>query len=273
MMSPLPESNKKHIQAAEGEGGMPKETVETVSWADFVAAVRVFKDDYLIVNHPDTPVRAPWDEPNKTGEYSLTQIPEGMTEEEFKEKVAGVTDVVFTCMDKDCTHSTWEKMRNEQVNVLMFSWGGGVVQHDIEGREGAVDALVTIATYLAQLKREGAMPQLERIHADDHDNVCGAVKAFLGGMPLHELLSQLLNKEVLPHSSEEQETMVFLIRHAAQIFIGAFRGTEVEVKAEVHITDREQPENSALKQLDLGSDLPEIDVAALLKFRDWRLTH
>jgi hypothetical protein len=240
-----------------------RRNMERVLFADFVQAVKVFAGDYSIVNHAELEVRSPWDEPNPAGVYSLTQLPEGMTEDEFLGRMQPITDIVITCMDKDCAHSTWEQMGIEPMKLMMLTWGGGIVQHNLEGREGVVEAMGTIANYLAQLKREGKLPNLATIHADDHDSVCGAVKAFLGGTPLHEYLGQFLGREVTEHSPEEDEVMEWLVRHGAQGFVAAFSGTGVEVISRLHYTDRQNPDNNRLTQIELGVDLPEMDVAAL----------
>ena len=155
---------------------MPKDKFQSVTFEEFVGAVSVFANDYNLVGESGAPIKAPWDEPNEAGTYSLTQIPEGLSEGEFVERVQEVSDIAITCMDKDCAHSTWEKIDAEPENTLMFTWGGGVVQHNVDGREGAVEAIATIASYFARLKHEGRWTNLKHIHADDHDSVCGAVK-------------------------------------------------------------------------------------------------
>ncbi len=251
----------ERFQGTKGRDG----NLERLSFGDFVSAVRVFANDYSIVNRPELPVRSPFDEPNEAGKFSLTQIPEGMTESEFVERMRPITDVVVTCMDKDCAHSTWERSGAGAERVMMLTWGGGVVQHNLEGREGAAEAMGTIAEYLAQLKREGRLPNLKTIHADSHDSVCGAVEAFLGGKPLHEYLSEFLGRQVTAHSPEEDAVMEWFVRHGAQVFVTAFKGTELEVTAHLHLTDRDNPDGSVLREIPLGVDLPEMDVAAFIE--------
>lgn len=237
--------------------------MEEVTFAEFAHAFRVFGGDYGIVGHPELEKRLPWDEPNPAGAYSLTQVPENMTEEEFLRGVEDMTDLVITCMDKDCAHSTWEQLQQTGKKVVMFSFGGGVVQDVIESGADRVSALYTIARYTGGLRRGGHLKKLETVHAADHDSVCGAVKLFLGKKPLHELLTEKLGRQITEHSPEENNMMAALVRDGAQNWIQAFAGTGVNVVAELHYTDREDPQNSTITHIDLGSGKPQLNISAL----------
>ncbi len=242
---------------------MPKEHFKRISFERFVEAMQVFSNDYEIVAHPWLEIRTCWEEPNEAGLYSLTQIPAAMNEVEFLEKMQGITDIAVTCMDKDCAHSTWEEIEAEPEQIMMLTWGGGVVQN---GRE-RVQALQSIASYLAQLKWAGKLPQLSTIHADDHNHVCGAVKVWLG-QSLPEFLTELYGKEITPQSEEEDAVMESLIRDGAFVWIVAFAGTGVEVLSHLHVTDRDNPENNYRKRIDLDSNEPKMNVQMLVHLRE-----
>ncbi len=242
------------------------------TYQDLRQAFKTFEGDYNIVGHPELPVRHPWEEPNPPGTYSLTQIPESMSEDEFLERVKGVTSIGVTCMDKDCAHSTWEKLKSGGANVMMITLAGGVVQHDLEQRPGATKAMNTMARYFAHQKREGNMPNLVEVHCDDHDSVCGAVKVSLGGVPLHELLSRWYGKPLTEHSPEEDLVMEALIRNGAQQWKRLFAGTGVEIVAELHTTDRKNPDKSRLVPINLGPEDPQVNIAFLLAVEESR-TH
>ena len=242
---------------------MPKEHLKRISFERFVKAMQVFSNDYEIVAHPELEIRTCWEEPNDAGTYSLTQIPAGMTEVEFLEKMQGITDIAVTCMDKDCAHSTWEKIEAEPEQIMMLTWGGGVVQN---GRE-RVRALQVIASYLSELKWEGKLPDLSLIHADDHDHVCGAVKVWLG-QSLPEFLTELYGKEITPQSEEEDALMESLIRDGAFVWIAAFAGTGVNVLSHLHVTDRDNPEQSHLRRIDLDSSAAKMNVPMLINLRE-----
>ena len=246
---------------------MPKEQIERISFEHFVEAMRVFANDYEIVAHPELEIRTCWEEPNDPGTYSLTQIPAGMTEVKFLEKMRGITDIALTCMDKDCAHSTWEKIEAEPEQIMMLTWGGGVVQ----GGRDRVRALQVIASYLSQLKWDGKLPNLSLIHADDHDHVCGAVKVWLG-QSLPEFLTELYGKEITPQSEEEDALMESLIRDGAFVWIAAFAGTDVEVLSNLHVTDRDNPTHSHLRRIDLDSSAAKMNVQMLINLRELMLT-
>ena len=246
---------------------MPKEHSKRISFKGFVEAMQVFANDYEIVGHPELEIRTCWEEPNEAGTYSLTQIPAGMTEVEFVEKMQPITDIAVTCMDKDCAHSTWEKIEAEPEQIMMLTWGGGVVQ---KGRD-RVQSMQVIASYLSQLKRDGQLPDLSLIHADDHNHVCGAVKVWLG-QSLPEFLTALYGKEITPQSEEEDALMESLIRDGAFVWIAAFAGTEVEVLSNLHVTDRDNPENNHLRRIDLDSSAAKMNVQMLIHLRELMLT-
>ncbi|MGD8370819.1 MAG: hypothetical protein PVG64_08545 [Syntrophobacterales bacterium] len=245
---------------------MSKEHFKRISFNRFVEAMQVFSNDYDIVGHPELEIRTCWEEPNEAGLYSLTQIPAAMNEDEFLEKMHGITHIAVTCMDKDCAHSTWEMIEAEPEQIMMLTWGGGVVQN---GRE-RVQALQTIASYLSQLKWDGKLPQLSLIHADDHNHVCGAVKVWLG-QSLPEFLTELYGKEITPQSEEEDALMESLIRDGAFVWIAAFAGTGVEVISHLHVTDRDNPQHSHLRKIDLNSSEPKMNVRMLVNLRELML--
>lgn len=242
---------------------MPKEHSKRIPFQKFLEAMQVFANDYEMVGHPELEIRTCWEEPNDAGTYSLSQIPEGMTEVEFLEKMQGITDIAITCMDKDCAHSTWEKIEAAPEQIMMLTWGGGVVQ---KGRDRVV-ALQAIASYLSQLKWDGKLPNLSLVHADDHNHVCGAVKVWLG-QSLPEFLTQLYGKEITPQSEEEDALMESLIRDAAYVWIAAFTGTGVEVVSNLHVTDRENPQHSHLRRINLDASESKMNVQMLLQLKD-----
>ena len=246
---------------------MPKEHFKRIPFERFVEAMQVFANDYEIVGHPELEIRHCWQEPNDAGTYSLTQIPTGVTEVEFLEKMQSITDIAVTCMDKDCAHSTWEKIEAEPEQIMMLTWGGGVVQN---GRD-RVRALQVIASYLSQLKWDGKLPNLASIHADDHNHVCGAVKVWLG-QSLPEFLTELYGKEITPQSEEEDALMESLIRDGAFVWIAAFAGTGVEVLSNLHITDRDNPAHSHLRRIDLDPSAAKMNVPMLINLRELMLT-
>jgi hypothetical protein len=246
-----------------GGDAMPKEHSKLIPFQKFLEAIQVFANDYEMVGHPELESRTCWEEPNDAGTYSLSQIPEGMTEVEFLEKMQGITDIAITCMDKDCAHSTWEKIEAAPEQIMMLTWGGGVVQ---KGKDRVV-ALQAIASYLSQLKWDGKLPNLSLIHADDHNHVCGAVKVWLG-QSLPEFLTQLYGKEITPQSEEEDALMESLIRDAAYVWIAAFTGTGVEVVSNLHVTDRENPQHSHLRRINLDASESKMNVQMLLQLKD-----
>ncbi|UCG13408.1 MAG: hypothetical protein JSU72_02665 [Deltaproteobacteria bacterium] len=241
---------------------MPKEHLKRISFERFVEAMQVFSNDYEIVAHPWLEIRTCWEEPNEAGVYSLTQIPAVMNEGEFLEKMQPITNIAVTCMDKDCAHSTWERIEAEPEQIMMLTWGGGVVQN---GKE-RVQALQVIASYLGQLKWDERLPHLSTIHAADHDHVCGAVKVWLG-QSLPEFLTELYGKEITPQSEEEDTLMESLIRDGAFVWIAAFAGTGVEVLSHLHVTDRDNPENNHLRRIDLDSSGAKMNVQMLIHLR------
>ena len=246
---------------------MPKENFKRVSFKEFAEAMQVFANDYEIVGQPDLEMRTCWEEPNDAGTYSLTRIPAGMTEVEFLEKMQGITHIAITCMDKDCAHRTWEKIEAEPGEIMMLTWGGGVVQ---KGRE-RIRAMQAIASYLGQLKWNGKLPDLSFIHADDHDHVCGAVKVWLG-QSLPEFLTELYGKEITPQSAEEDALMESLIRDGASVWMAAFAGTGVEVLSHLLVTDRDNPQHSHLRRINLDSSESKMNVQMLIQLKELMLT-
>jgi hypothetical protein len=258
---------KRHSGHFSGGDAMPKENLQRISFKEFVEAMQVFANDYELVGFPDLEIRTCWEEPNDAGTYSLTQIPAGMTEVEFLEKMQTITQIAITCMDKDCAHSTWEKIEAEPEQIMMLTWGGGVVQ---KGRD-RVCAMQTIASYLGHLKRDGKLPRLSLIHADDHDHVCGAVKVWLG-QALPEFLTELYGKEITPQSEEEDALMESLIRDGAFVWMAAFAGTGVEVLSHLLITDRDNPQHSRLRRINLDSSESKMNVQMLIQLKELMLT-
>jgi len=230
-----------------------------VAFDQFREATAVFAADYGIVGHPELKPRAPWEEPNEDGVYSLTQIPRGMKEPEFLSRIQEAGELVVTCMDKDVAHSTWEKLkRGQDAGLIMLTWGGGVVQY---GRE-RVSALIAIARYFAGLKQAGLLPNLRRVNADDHDHVCGAVKAWIGE-PLPRLLSRLTGRRITPYCTEEDRVMEALIRDGAFVWVQEFDGTDAKVVSHLHATNRENKSESSLVSIDLDPAGEQMNVAML----------
>ena len=91
----------------EGENATMTELAK-VSWEQFVQAMRVFENDLELVRHPHTPKISPFGPTNGTDDeghrqYNLTQIPEGMTEEQFAKLLKTRKIVKVGCMDKDAS--------------------------------------------------------------------------------------------------------------------------------------------------------------------------
>ena len=70
------------------------------TWDQFREAMEVFKDDLGIAGHGDELPISPFDPSKEYGQYSLTQIPDDMSEEQFRNQMANVRKITITCMDR-----------------------------------------------------------------------------------------------------------------------------------------------------------------------------
>ena len=186
---------------------MPPEATNRIEFSQVKNAFQVFKNDYGIVRHPNTPFRNPFQEPNGLDpqgyrQYNLTLIPEEMTEADFLQKLNGI--LVISCMDKDVALPLYNKLKDEnsQTPIVFLSMAGGIVQEHDERKL----ALSTILTYISQ-HQEG----ITQVLATDHDHTCGYVKFVLGGTSLAEKLGVTV-AEIGEHSkTNEQAAMKSLI--------------------------------------------------------------
>lgn len=197
-------------------------------WARMNRALEVFRDDYAIVGHPGEPTVSPFDPPRPYGQYTLTQLPAGLSEEAFASRMSGVRKIVVTCMDRRVARRIWEAEAEGGVPVFLLAVAGGVVQ--TEARHRAMEAL---AGYLARFEH------VEQVVAADHEHVCGAVKHFLAQVGLsHERgLPGLLGKA--PGSAEEREIMNRLIAHGAGPWVRAFGPRRVAAR-DAYVREAEQ---------------------------------
>ena len=198
------------------------------TWDQFKEAFAVFHNDYQIVGHPGEPTVSPFDEPREYGKYSLTQIPDLMTEKEFESQMGSMKKILITCMDKRVARKIWESENGASGEVFLLAIGGGVVQNR-ERRK----AIEVIAGYLAQFH------QLRKVVASDHEHVCGAVKYFLAnvGLSNENGLPGLLGKP--SGSEEEREIMNRLIAHGAHPWIKEF-GDDKVVAKDAYVNESER---------------------------------
>ena len=218
------------------------------TWDQFKEAFSVFHNDYQIVGYPGEPTVSPFDEPREYGKYSLTQIPDLMTEKEFESRMGSIKKFLL--------HVWISGLREKSGNLKMgraakfFSWlsVGGVVQN----RE-RIKAVEVIAGYLAQFH------QLEEVVASDHDHACGAVRYFLAnvGLSHEDGLPGLLGKP--PGSKEEREIMNRLITHGAQLWIQEF-GDDKIVAKDAYINESERDVQEFLIQI---TDLKPLSIEQL----------
>lgn len=221
------------------------------SWEEYIKAMQIFKDDYAIVNHSGDPTISPFAKPRDYGQYSLTQIPAGLLEQEFKEKMAKVKKILITCIDKRVALPAWKKEGGEKDDVFILAIGGGVVQ-DGE-RQGAMEIIVN---YLGQFK-----DNIDQVVAADHDHVCGAAKYFLGqrGLVYDTGVCGLLKKE--PGCKEEKELMDQLIANGAKVWIDVFGQDKVVAKNAIVKEDRQDID---MVEINLESVRP-LSVVELVK--------
>jgi carbonic anhydrase len=191
----------------------------TPTWDQFKGAFAVFHNDYQIVGHPGEPAVSPFDKPREYGKYSLTQIPDLMTEKEFESEMGSIRKILITCMDKRVARKIWESEDGAGGSVFLLAIAGGVVQNRDRRK-----AMEVIAGYLAQF------PQVREVCASDHEHVCGAVRYFLAnvGLSHEDGLPGLLGKP--PGSEEEREIMNRLIAHGAEPWIQEFGENKIVAK-------------------------------------------
>lgn len=184
-----------------------KEATQKVTWDEFTTAFAVFGGlkggDYAIVNHSDTPYANPFSRPNgldaeRNRQYSVTQIPEGMTEEKFLRELKTRSILFIGCMDKDAIGPAWDLLAKEDAeeNIMTLSIGGGIVQE----RDDRVAALKTVLTYLSE------NGNFQTVIPTGHNHSCGLVKAVINsGKTLPEVLGED------PASGKENTAMKSLI--------------------------------------------------------------
>jgi carbonic anhydrase len=218
------------------------------TWDQFKEAFVVFHNDYQIVGHPGEPTVSPFDEPREYGKYSLTQIPDLMTEKEFESQMVSMKKILITCMDKRVARKIWESENGASGEVFLLAIGGGVVQN----RE-RLKAVEVIAGYLAQFH------WLREVVASDHEHVCGAVRYFLAnaGLSHEDGLPGLLGKP--PGSEEEREIMNRLIAHGAQPWIQEF-GDDKVVAKDAYVNESERDVQEFLIQI---TDLKPLSIEQL----------
>ncbi|MFA5136755.1 MAG: hypothetical protein WC489_05170 [Patescibacteria group bacterium] len=194
-----------------GETTLNPEPKTPISFEQVRTAFTVFKSDYNIVAHPETPINTPFNRPNgpdATGhrQYNLTTIPADMTEADFLAQIedpAGVV-VAIGCMDKDAALPAYEvlKTENPDKKIVYITVAGGIVQKEQE----RIDAMRTILTYVSQHQEH-----VEAVIATDHDHTCGKIKVDLGGTALAEKIGAEVPNPGQNASQEEQEKMKSLI--------------------------------------------------------------
>lgn len=201
-----------HVQAWQKE----REN-RNVSFDSFQAATEVFGGDLSIVNHTDHPTTSILGKPNDYGTYSLSQIPEGMTEQSLLEALQGNPVVVFIeCMDKLAARPAYDQLKAEhpEAVIVTLSMGGGILQEDVIRRPQGNkinnvqvwrgEAIKTQLAYLEQLVgRAGA--NVEVVVSTGHDCQCGACKFYNNDVAVHE------NIGAQKGSEEEQNEMKRLI--------------------------------------------------------------
>lgn len=158
---------------------------EVVSLDELRKAFKVFSGDLGIVGHDKEPPISIFGEPKRHGEYSLSLLPEDMSEQEVLRRLEQAKMVINGCMDKRQARLLYEHFRGnyQSEEIVVLFWGGGIVQGGTrEGVEKRREAEATILTYFSQ-----HTPNLERFYATNHDGRCGAIAYSLevpaGKMP------------------------------------------------------------------------------------------
>ncbi|TXH00722.1 MAG: hypothetical protein E6P95_03130 [Candidatus Moraniibacteriota bacterium] len=188
---------------------------------EFVWAFEEFNNDVSLLGHYDPSV-LPWDSPNPVGLYTLTQLPEKWktgsmdSMRELGKELEQTTDIVLSCMDKDVAHGVHRTVKQSagwNPRIFGIFVGGGPVQN--KDRQIALDK---IGFYFYKIRQHGGLPNLRRIWTIAHNHQCGAVKHFLGGVALHDYLSQLLNEKVEKKGQTESGVMLAMARNGVYRF-------------------------------------------------------
>lgn len=204
-----------------GGGGQTEpnavEKLQEGRYFDFLDALDVFDDDLSIVGHDDRRV-LPWEAPNPVGQYTLTSLPRPRHNEssvsymrELGERLEVTTDIVVSCMDKDVAQGVYREVSNHagrSSKIFSLFIGGGPVQNSERQ-----DALNRAIFFLYKVREQGGLPNLQRLWAIAHNHQCGAVKHFLGNIPLHEYLTDLLGEKVEKQGQMESGVMGALARN------------------------------------------------------------
>ena len=193
-----------------GETAAVPEPTQPVTFEQLKGAFNVFKDDYKIVNHPNTPVNTPFNVPNQPDahgrQYNLTLIPEEMTEKEYLSHLEAPEGIVLFigCMDRDAALPAYQELQKQYSGkkIIYLTVAGGVVQKEQQRK----DAMRTIITHASQHQ-----DHIEAVIATDHDHTCGKVKAALAGAPLAQVIGIELPEVGNPAPPAEQAEMKSLI--------------------------------------------------------------
>lgn len=186
------------------------EAKEPVNFVQFREAFKVFAGDYNIVKHPDTPVGNPFSEPNPPShghrQYTMTQIPDDMQEEEFLRELAERDTVFVSCMDRDAVGPAYQALKKQGKNIFLVSMAGGITQdtlttsHETETQK-RLNALRTIMEYLSRHQEN-----IGEVIATNHDTNCGYITYSYDGTTLAEFYN------TTPGSHVEQEATRSLIQ-------------------------------------------------------------
>jgi hypothetical protein len=201
-----------------GQGLTAVEKWGESNYLRFLGSLQTFDNDLSLVGHNDRR-RLPWEEPNPVGQYTLTYMPEPRNVVEGMRNLAqefeGTTDILLTCMDKDVAQGVYKTVKGHERNSKVFTLmiGGGPVQN--AERQQSLDEL---GFYLYKIRQYGGLPKLKRVWAVAHNHQCGAVKHFLGGTPLHEHLSSMMQVEAKKQGQEESGVMMAMTRNGVYRF-------------------------------------------------------
>jgi hypothetical protein len=169
-------------------------------YTKFGKALETFANDYAIVGHAGDPVVSIFGVPREgrgpDHKYTVTNVPETMTEDDFKEAIGNNPVVIINmCMDARGAVDTYKQLAqkaraefSENVVIILLAHGGGIIQVDEAIRDGQrvklnrETASKNIYGYLAKYAK-----QIVRIHAGGHDCRCGACAFYNDGVGVPEV--------------------------------------------------------------------------------------
>ncbi len=169
------------------QGGTMEEATnrEKVTWGMFVEAVAIFANDLEIINHPDDPVKTPFEVP-EPGKYFLTvsQRLIEMGEQTLLSRLeSGQTVLATMCMDRRGAVGTYQALlaevdrKHPGAQVIILSLGGGAAQEEEVIRpEGVIPdynrrvALRSIISFI----RQNTTALVGELHSV-HNGQCGAL--------------------------------------------------------------------------------------------------